>query len=431
MNDRWCEIPFNEAVTINPPVRLERGTVYPFVDMASVRADARNVYPPEEREFRGGGSRFRNGDTLMARITPCLENGKIARYVAQGPELEAHGSTEFIVVRGRPNVTDNDFAYYLTRWNTVRDYAIGQMTGTSGRQRVPADSLAHLIIPIPPLPEQGAIAHILGTLDDKIELNRRMNETLEEMARALFKSWFVDFDPVRAKMEGRWRWGESLPGMPTELYELLPDGMVDSELGEIPAGWEVKGLGDLCQKPQYGYTATAQDEHVGPKFLRITDINKKAWIDWSSVPYCEITEGDYAKYLLTTGDVLIARMADPGHGVLIEEDLEAVFASYLIRFRPVHRQHARLLQYWLRSDRYWELVSGRAAGTTRTSLNAKVLSRFPVIVPSIQIAVAFEEYIVSLRTRVVANASESLTLTAKRDTLLPKLISGKLQIGNE
>ena len=281
---------------------------------------------------------------------------------------------------------------------------------------------------VPEKATQRAIAHILGTLDDKIQLNRRMNETLEGMARALFKSWFVDFEPVRAKMEGRWRRGESLPGMPAELYELFPDGMVDSELGEIPAGWEVRGLGELCHKPQYGYTATAKGDHVGPKFLRITDINKKAWIDWSSVPYCEITERDYGKYRLTSGDILIARMADPGHGVLIEEDLEAVFASYLIRFRPFHRQHGRLLQYWLRSERYWELVSGRAAGTTRTSLNAKVLSTFPVIVPSIQIAITFDEYVASLRSRVVANTSETRTHAAKRDTLLPKLISGEVRV---
>ena len=92
--------------------------------------------------------------------------------------------------------------------------------------------------------EQRAIAHVLGTLDDKIELNRRMNETLEEMARVLFKSWFVDFEPVRAKMEGRWLPGESLPGLPAENYDLFPDRLVDSELGEIPEGWEVKTLED-------------------------------------------------------------------------------------------------------------------------------------------------------------------------------------------
>ena len=111
----------------------------------------------------------------------------------------------------------------------------------------PVSYLRTIEIPLPPLPEQRAIAHVLGTLDDKIELNRRMNETLESMARALFKSWFVDFEPVRAKMEGRWRRGESLPGLPAEHYDLFPDRFVDSELGEIPEGWEVKALGEVVQ----------------------------------------------------------------------------------------------------------------------------------------------------------------------------------------
>ncbi len=337
----WQEIPFSEALQINPTVRLDRGSIYPYVDMASVNADSRNAGSVVGREFKGGGSKFQNGDTLMARITPCLENGKIARYLATGNQQVAHGSTEFIVLRGRENVTDNDFAYYLTRWNEVRNYAIGQMTGTSGRQRVPVDSLDHLTVEIPPLTEQRTIAHILGTLDDKIELNRRMNETLEAMARALFKSWFVDFDPVHAKMEDRWRSGESLPGLPAVLYDFCPSQFVDSELGEIPEGWEVKTLGEICYKPQYGYTASANNTPIGPKFLRITDINKKAWIEWESVPYCEITKDDFEKYRLHKGDILIARMADPGHGCMIEGDREAVFASYLIRFRPLHERYTR------------------------------------------------------------------------------------------
>ena len=99
-------------------------------------------------------------------------------------------------------------------------------------------------IPLPPLATQRTIAHILGTLDDKIELNRRMNETLEAMARAIFQDWFVDFGPVRAKLEGRWRRGESLPGLPAEHYDLFPDRLVDSALGEMPEGWEVKALGE-------------------------------------------------------------------------------------------------------------------------------------------------------------------------------------------
>ena len=110
----WVTLPFDQAVLVNPPVRLERGEVYPFVDMQAVDPGSRSVGPSELREFKGGGSRFMNGDTLMARITPCLENGKIARYAASKAEEVGHGSTEFIVTRGRPNVTDNSFAYYLT-----------------------------------------------------------------------------------------------------------------------------------------------------------------------------------------------------------------------------------------------------------------------------------------------------------------------------
>jgi len=194
--DGWTTLPFDHVVLVNPSVRMERGKIYPFVDMQAIDPGSRIVGPSEERPFKGGGSRFMNGDTLMARITPCLENGKIARYVAPKGKDAGHGSTEFIVIRGRPNVTDNGFAYYLTKWDGVRQYCISQMTGSSGRQRVPTSALSHHEVTIPPLKEQQAIACILGALDDKIELNRRMNRTLEEMARAIFKSWFVDFDPV-------------------------------------------------------------------------------------------------------------------------------------------------------------------------------------------------------------------------------------------
>ena len=124
-----------------------------------------------------------------------------------------------------------------------------------------------LFLILAPFSEQRTIARILGTLDDKIELNRRMNETLEAVARALFKSWFVDFDPVRAKAEGR------DPALPKHIADLFPGSFEDSDLGAIPEGWKVKQLSDLCST-QYGYTASAADEPVGPKFLRVTDINK-------------------------------------------------------------------------------------------------------------------------------------------------------------
>ena len=291
-----------------------------------------------------------------------------------------------------------------------------------GTGRLNSEELRALEFPLPPLEEQRAIARVLGALDDKIELNRRTSETLEEMARALFRSWFVDFDPVRAKAEGR------PSGLPPDLDALFPASFEASELGEIPAGWKVKTLGDLSHKPQYGYTQSAQDDPVGPKFLRITDINKGAWVVWDSVPYCEITPQDYEKYRLHDGDVLIARMADPGHGCVVEGEPEAVFASYLIRFRPLEGRFRRFLQYWLRSDGYWQLVQERGAGTTRVSLNAKVLSGFPLLVPPDALLDRFGHAVGKLRSLIVTNSAASSTLAEQRDALIPQLLSGELRL---
>ncbi len=234
----WNTMSFADAVCITPPVALKRGNVYPFVEMADVDPGIRNVRESQHREFKGGGSRFSSGDTLMARITPCLENGKIARFRPSVEKAVGFGSTEFIVIRGRDGITTNDYAYYLTMWPTFRQFAVGQMTGSSGRQRVPTETLAGFAVAIPPLKEQRAIARILGTLDDKIELNRRMNRTLEEMAQAIFKSWFVDFDPVRAKAAG-----EKPAGLTPQLAAFFPDSFEESELGEIPKGWKASNVG--------------------------------------------------------------------------------------------------------------------------------------------------------------------------------------------
>ena len=146
------------------------------------------------------------------------------------------------------------------------------------------------------------------------------------------------------------------------------------------------------------------------------------------MPYCVASEQDCSKFRVRKGDVLIARMADPGHGVMVEEDLEAVFASYLIRFRSKNADHGRLLQYWLKSSGYWELVRSRGAGTTRISLNAKVLSGFPLLVPSSPVVRHFANVVQAIRGRVVANVAETETLTAQRDALLPRLMSGELRV---
>jgi len=194
---KWENVRLGDVVNINPQRRLSKGQESPYVAMHDLVPLSRSISSYDYREFRGSGSRFENSDTLLARITPCLENGKTSFVNCLQENEVGHGSTEFIVLAGMPNVTDNLFVYYLAREPEFRSFAIQLMEGTSGRQRVPAKALGNYQFNLPSLEEQRAIAHILGTLDDKIELNRRMNETLEEMARAIFKSWFIDFDPVK------------------------------------------------------------------------------------------------------------------------------------------------------------------------------------------------------------------------------------------
>ena len=423
---QWREMTLSEAVLVNPPVRLGRGEMYPFVDMAAVNAGSRSAYPSIQREFRGGGSKFQNGDTLMARITPCLENGKIARYHAPDGMSKAHGSTEFIVIRGRPNVTDNAFAYYLTQWNEVRDYAISQMTGTSGRQRVPVGSLDHLNVPIPPLPEQRAIAHVLGTLDDKIELNRRMNETLEEMARALFKSWFVDFDPVRAKMEGRWRRGESLPGLPAEHYDLFPDRLVNSEFGEIPKGWEVKALGEVVElAPSEPLKRGTVAPYLAMASLPTSGPNPEDWIPR------EFTSGSRFR----NGDTLLARITpclENGKTAFVQS-LPAQTVGWgsteFIVMRSIYPAPSEYAYLLARDSAFREHCIQSMTGTSgRQRVQIDALAPYLLPYPPTEIWAEFSLVVKPVLAGIELNRKESHALAEQRDVLLPGLVSGEVGV---
>ncbi|MDY0391870.1 MAG: restriction endonuclease subunit S [Candidatus Bipolaricaulis sp.] len=422
MASEWRELPFSEAVLINPPVRLERGNRYPFVDMGAVSPGARYVYATDEREFFGGGSRFQHGDTLMARITPCLENGKIARFCAREGSRVGYGSTEFIVIRGRPSVTDTEFAYYLTHWEEVRSYAVGQMTGTSGRQRVPTDALNHLTVPVPPLSEQRAIAHILGTLDDKIELNRRMSETLEAIARALFKSWFVDFDPVRAKMEGR------DPGLPKTIADLFPDCLVDSELGEIPEGWEVAALRQLSSYLSRG---------IGPAYVDdggVCVLNQKCVRD-RRINFLQAKRHDPSKRSIegrtlqlldvivnSTGVGTLGRVAqvwDLSESTIVDSHVTVIRAAsdvdpWFLGVNLIGREN--------------EVEALGEGSTGQTELSRERLGLLPCVAPPVELQKAFGRFAAPLLSRVSVNERESRTLAALRDTLLPKLISGEIRV---
>ena len=409
----WPTIRFTDAVQINPAVRLERGKAYPFVDMAIVNADLRCAYAVEQRVYSGSGTRFRSGDTLMARITPCLENGKIARYCAPDSTDPAHGSTEFIVIRGRPNVTDHEFAYYLTQWGEVRHYAIGQMTGTSGRQRVPTKSLDHLAVTIPPLPEQRAIAHILGTLDDKIELNRRINETLESMARALFKSWFVDFDPVRAKMEGR------DTRLPESIADLFPDRLSDSEHGEVPEGWKIRSLGE-CFRLTMGQSPpgnTYNDRSDGlPFFQGRSDFgfrfpeNRK----FTTAP----------TQIAQPGDTLVSVRAPVGDINMAWE--RCCIGRGVAALR--HKSSSSSFTYYSAWAMQEKIREYEHTGTVFGAINQKQFEALQMLEPRSELIKAFDNHTRPVDIRIRNNASESRTLTVLRETLLPKLISGEIRL---
>ena len=419
----WNELPFSEAVLVNPAVRFDRGAIYPFVDMAAVNADSRSVYAGEERPFKGSGSKFQSGDTLMARITPCLENGKIARYQAQGARQKGHGSTEFIVIRGRPNITDNDFAYYLTQWEEVRKYAIGQMTGTSGRQRVPVDSLDHLTVPLPPLPEQRAIAHILGTLDDKIELNRRMNQTLEAMARAIFQDWFVDFGPVRAKLDGR------EPYLPPDLWSLFPDRLVDSELGEIPEGWEVGVLDDAIEILSGGTPRTSMPEYwdgnipwytakdapdLSDVFVLSTERSiTQAGVDNSSTK------------ILPEGTTTITARGTVGRLACLGIPMAMNQTCYGIRGAE---GYPGFFTYWNVRNTVSELQA-RTHGTIFDTITRETFKIAETLLVPTDLAQAFESVVNTPMKRILYNLNESRSLAAQRYALLPKLVSGEVAVG--
>ena len=405
-SDNWAELPLSEAVQINPSIGLKRGEVYPFVDMASVNGIQRTVNAMEEREFKGSGSKFQHGDTLMARITPCLENGKIAQYKALQDQQQAYGSTEFIVLRGRLDTTTDDFVYYLTRWEEVRQYAIGQMTGTSGRQRVPVDSLDHLTVPVPPIPVQRRVAGILGALDGKIELNRRMNETLEQMARALYKSWFVDFGPVRAKMDGRWHRGESLIGFPAGLYDLLPDRLVPSELGEIPEGWEVKALRDYLELA-YGKSLRADARRLG----NVPVLGSNGQVGW------------HDQRLVAGPGIVVGRKGNPGTVAWSQRNFFPIDTTFYVVPRTDHL-NLHFLRYALADQ---DLPS-IAADSAVPGLNRNLVYMNRQLVPDKIIVDEFVNYASVLFERISRFEDESRALFATRNALLPRLVSGELRV---
>ena len=280
--------------------------------------------------------------------------------------------------------------------------------------------LKQVWLSIPPLPEQRAIAHILGTLDDKIDLNRRMNETLEEMARALFKSWFVDFDPVRAKIDGRWQRGQSLPGLPAYLYDLFPDRLVASELGEIPQGWEVKPLGE-CFNLTMGQSppgSTYNDEGNGlPFFQGSTDFGFR---------YPERRRYCTAPIRIARPDDTLVSVRAPVGAINMAWERCCVGRG-VAALR--HKGSSSTYTYYAISGMRQELEQYDHTGTVFGAITRKQFETLPMTEPAPELIDSFESLTLSLDKHIRSNTAESRALAAQRDALLPKLVSGEVGVG--
>ena len=311
---------------------------------------------------------------------------------------------------------NNNFLFYALKGTIaeMRALTYGTVFDTITRR-----TFDDWLLPLPPLTEQRAIAHILGTLDDKIELNRRMNETLEEMARAIFKSWFVDFDPVRAKMDGSWRRGESLPGMPAEMYDLFPSRLVDSELGEIPEGWGVGTVGD-CFHLTMGQSPpgrTYNDEGEGlPFFQGCSDFGFRYPTNrrFCTAP-TRIAESE---------DTLVSVRAPVG-------DINKAWERCCIGRGLAALQHksgSPSFTYYSVWAIQQEIQQYEHTGTVFGAINKEQFKALKTVEPKLAAVDLFETFVLPLDERIRLNVSESRTLAGLRDTLLPKLISGELRV---
>ena len=203
MRSEWTKKKLSDIADFNPRETIKKGAVAKKISMDVLRRFYRDV-PYYTEECFSGGTKFRNGDTIMARITPCLENGKTAQVSSLNDGEVGFGSTEYIVFRAKEGIADKDYLYYLVCSPEVREPAKKSMVGSSGRQRVQTDVVKNLEIDVPPLVEQRKIGSFLKSFDDKIALNDKINKNLEQQAEALFKAWFLDYIPWNGNVPSSW-----------------------------------------------------------------------------------------------------------------------------------------------------------------------------------------------------------------------------------
>lgn len=316
------------------------------------------------------------------------------------------------------NDLDQAYLRYLICNPKFTAYIKAVHTGTS-IPHISGGQIGAYPISVPPRNEQRAIAHILGTLDDKIELNRRMSETLEAMARALFKSWFVDFDPVRAKAEGR------DPGLPQPLADIFPDCFEASELGEIPRGWEVKTLADLASLNPESWS-----KETRPPEIKYIDLSNTKWGCIEAItPYAASDAPSRAQRVLRPGDTIVGTVR-PGNGsyAFISGDGLTGSTGFAV-LRPRAAQYVGFVYLAATAADNIDALQHLADGGAYPAVRPETVAATSVVRPDDKVLGRFSLAVRPLLAKMADNEQESRTLADLRDALLPKLISGELQTG--
>ena len=340
----------------------------------------------------------------------------IYRYTGSKAALNQH----IFRVVGKPGIDQGFLRYLLLSCMPVFHLHVQDKRTTMGH--VTKQDLQRIKVRVPPLQEQRAIAHILGTLDDKIELNRRMSETLEAMARALFKAWFVDFEPVRAKLAGRWQRGQSLPGLPAHLYDLFPDRLVDSELGEIPEGWKVGTLGNVAENPR----RSVQPNSIPPDtpYIALEHMPRRciALSDWGTAEGIESNKFEFRK-----GEILFGKLRPYFHKVGVAP-VDGVCSTDIVVVCPRTPHWFAFVLCVVSSDDFVEFTNAGSTGTKMPRTSWADMARYEIALPPDALAQAFNAIVRRQVDRLIAAVHESRTLAALRDALLPKLISGEIRV---
>ena len=422
MVDEWKTEPLEHLVDpqrsisygiVQPGVPTDNGV--PIIRVTDIRDGRIETAEPlrVSTEIEAGYSRtrLRGGELLLTLVGTVGEAAIVPNSLAGWNTARA-----VAVIPVRADV-GSSWVKLALRTREVR-HIIDSRLNTTVQATLNLRDVAQLPIVMPPEAERRAIAHILGTLDDKIELNRRMSDTLEAMARALFKSWFVDFDPVRANVEGR----DS--HLSKGLARLFPDSFEDSERGEIPKGWRISPFGDVAVHPRR--SIQPKEIETATPYIALEHMPRRsiALTDWGTGDGLESNKFEFKR-----GEILFGKLRPYFHKVGIAP-VDGVCSTDIVVVAPRTESWFGFVLGHASSTAFVEYTNAGSTGTKMPRTNWADMARYAVVTPPEEVAQAFTNQITAAVNRIIASSHECRTLATLRDTLLPELISGELRVRN-